>query len=119
MCWGERSSSANGAIALRQSAARSWSTSSSRVLSDWTIRGPSFTGQAYGAAPRAGSRAGDGPLACPERRDVGTRGAAVRAVAPRPVGGGVDEDVLAPRRRADAEPVRPQVAHERGQAQQG
>ncbi len=41
MCSGDRSSSANGAIALRQSAERSWSTSSSRVLSDWTIRGPS------------------------------------------------------------------------------
>src|SRR5689334_20872035 len=43
MCSGERSSSANGAIARRASAARSWSTSSSRVLSDWTMRGPSFT----------------------------------------------------------------------------
>src|SRR6478609_963573 len=48
MCSGDRSSSANGAMALRQSAARSWSISSSSVLSDWTIRGPSFTGQAYG-----------------------------------------------------------------------
>src|SRR3954453_9511448 len=43
MCSGERSSSANGAIALRQSAAAGWSTSSSSVLSLWTIRGPSFT----------------------------------------------------------------------------
>ncbi len=42
MCSGDRSSSANGAIALRQSEARSWSTSSSSVLSDWTMRGPSF-----------------------------------------------------------------------------
>src|SRR3954462_7467753 len=40
MCSGERSSSANGAIALRQSAARSWSTSSSSVLSLCTMRGP-------------------------------------------------------------------------------
>ena len=43
MCSGERSSSANGAIALRQSAAAGWSTSSSSVLSLWTIRGPSVT----------------------------------------------------------------------------
>src|SRR4029453_6179666 len=48
MCSGERSSSANGAIALRQSCARSWSISRSRVLSDWTIRGPSFTWRVYG-----------------------------------------------------------------------
>src|SRR6476646_3787156 len=48
MCSGDRSSSANGAIALRQSAAAGWSTSSSSVLSLWTIRGPSVTGQAYG-----------------------------------------------------------------------
>ena len=41
-CSGERSSSAKGAIALRQSAARSWSISRSSVLSLWTIRGPSF-----------------------------------------------------------------------------
>jgi ABC-type nitrate/sulfonate/bicarbonate transport system permease component len=38
---GERSSSANGAIAARHSAAIGWSISSSRVLSDWTISGPS------------------------------------------------------------------------------
>ena len=48
MCSGLRSSSANGAIALRQASACSWSTSSSSVLSDWTIRGPSFTGRVYG-----------------------------------------------------------------------
>src|SRR5688500_11635268 len=48
MCSGERSSSANGAIALRQSCARSWSISRSRVLSDWTIKGPSFTWRVYG-----------------------------------------------------------------------
>ena len=48
MCSGLRSSSANGAIALRHSAARSWSTSSSRVLSLCTIRGPSFTARVYG-----------------------------------------------------------------------
>ena len=40
---GARSSSANGAIALRHSAAGSWSTSSSRVLSLCTISGPSVT----------------------------------------------------------------------------
>src|SRR5690242_7870347 len=49
MCSGDRSSSAKGAIALRQSCARSWSTSRRRVLSLWTMRGPSFIrGQAYG-----------------------------------------------------------------------
>src|SRR6476661_5825958 len=37
MCSGDRSSSANGAIALRHSAASSWSTSSRSVLSDWTM----------------------------------------------------------------------------------
>src|SRR4051812_803596 len=42
MCSGLRSSSAKGAIALRQASACSWSTSSSSVLSDWTMRGPSF-----------------------------------------------------------------------------
>ena len=40
MCSGARSSSANGAMARRQASACSWSTSSSRVLSLWTIRGP-------------------------------------------------------------------------------
>src|ERR1700712_3266910 len=49
MCSGLRSSSANGAIAWRQASACSWSTSSRRVLSDWTMRGPSFiTDQLYG-----------------------------------------------------------------------
>src|SRR3954454_20023509 len=43
MCSGDRSSSAKGAIALRASPARGWSTSRSRVLSDWTIKGPSVT----------------------------------------------------------------------------
>jgi hypothetical protein len=42
-CSGERSSSANGAIAIRHSSASGWSTSSSKVLSDWTISGPSVT----------------------------------------------------------------------------
>ena len=37
----DRSSSANGAIAARHSLASGWSTSSSRVLSDWTMSGPS------------------------------------------------------------------------------
>src|SRR4029078_11246815 len=41
MCSGARSSSANGAIAARAAAACSWSTSSSTVLSDCTIKGPS------------------------------------------------------------------------------
>ena len=41
MCSGARSSSANGAIAARAAPACSWSTSSSTVLSDCTIRGPS------------------------------------------------------------------------------
>src|SRR5690349_2814459 len=50
MCSGDRSSSANGAIALRHSAASSWSTSSRSVLSDWTMRGPSFTRRSYGWA---------------------------------------------------------------------
>src|SRR3954447_9180402 len=48
MCSGERSSSAKGAIALRASAAWGWSTSRRRVLSDWTMRGPSFTWRVYG-----------------------------------------------------------------------
>src|SRR5688572_2098920 len=48
MCSGDRSNSANGAIAFRQSAAISWSTSSSSVLSDCTMRGPSFTARVYG-----------------------------------------------------------------------
>src|SRR6185437_15891904 len=41
MCSGARSSSANGAIAARAAPACSWSTSSSTVLSDCTISGPS------------------------------------------------------------------------------
>src|SRR3954447_7208577 len=56
MCSGDRSSSAKGAIALRHSAACSWSTSSSSVLSLCTIRGPGcdsvITGQAYGCTGR-------------------------------------------------------------------
>src|SRR5215213_1532730 len=60
MCSGERSSSANGAIALRQSSARSWSTSSSSVLSLCTISGPWFitgktTDRAYRSRPAAAS----------------------------------------------------------------
>ena len=42
-CSGARSSSAKGAIACLASPARSWSTSNSSVLSDWTINGPSVT----------------------------------------------------------------------------
>src|SRR6476659_3121024 len=53
MCSGDRSSSANGAIALRQSAASSWSTSSRRVLSEWTINGPSCITRYSGAGERA------------------------------------------------------------------
>src|SRR6202041_3219195 len=41
MCSGDRSSSAKGAMAARAAPASSWSTSSSTVLSDWTIKGPS------------------------------------------------------------------------------
>src|SRR6185312_7865894 len=40
-CSGARSNSANGAIAARAAPDCSWSTSSSTVLSDCTIRGPS------------------------------------------------------------------------------
>src|SRR6476661_6251815 len=62
MCSGLRSSSAKGAIALRAASACSWSTSSNRVLSDWTIRGPSFiTGQLYG--PGVGGVVVELPLA--------------------------------------------------------
>src|SRR4029453_6141943 len=39
-CSGERSSSANGAIAIRHAGASGWSTSSRSVLSDCTISGP-------------------------------------------------------------------------------
>src|SRR3954465_7285786 len=122
MCSGERSSSANGAIALRQSAARSWSTSSSMVLSDWTMRGPSFIGDHRGGVspgtrwnslfpaevsggklqiPRvpgkthgdAGSSRCHSLLPGPVGRDVGPRGAPVGAVAAGLVGGGGDVDV--------------------------
>src|ERR1700710_2087440 len=56
MCSGLRSSSANGAIALRHASACSWSTSRSRVLSDWTIRGPSvISRRVYGGR-------GEGPV---------------------------------------------------------
>src|SRR3954468_16844816 len=51
MCSGDRSSSAKGAIALRASPARGWSTSRSRVLSDCTIRGPSLTTDKGTVAP--------------------------------------------------------------------
>src|SRR6185312_5958086 len=44
MCSGARSSSANGAMAARAAPASSWSTSSSTVLSDCTINGPSLNG---------------------------------------------------------------------------
>src|SRR3954452_23575563 len=56
MCSGDRSSSAQGPIALRHSAASSWSPWSSSVLSLCTIRGPGcdsvITGQAYGCTGR-------------------------------------------------------------------
>src|SRR5689334_19278495 len=101
MCSGERSSSANGAIALRQSAARSWSTSSSRVLSDWTMRGPSFIfvrgprGSAGAASGLVRSSCGgvDGLLPGAVGGDVGAGGAAIGAVAAGLVGRGVDVDV--------------------------
>src|ERR1700710_682272 len=60
MCSGLRSSSANGAIALRHASACSWSTSRSSVLSDWTIRGPSVISErVYGGR---GERPLDGSL---------------------------------------------------------
>src|SRR6478609_7036868 len=43
MCSGERSNSANGAIPARAAGASGCAISSSSVLSDWTIRGPSVT----------------------------------------------------------------------------
>ena len=64
MCSGERSSSANGAMLARAAAASGWPISSSRVLSDWTINGPSVTGWSFatvGASVHA-ERA-DAPLA--------------------------------------------------------
>src|SRR4051794_27330592 len=65
MCSGERSSSANGAIALRQSGASGWSTSSKSVLSLWTIRGPSFTDGPLDAATGCSSpvKPTDAPVA--------------------------------------------------------
>ena len=62
--------------------------------------------------------AGDGLLAGAVGRDVGPRGAAVGAVAARLVGRGVDVDVGAGGGRADAEPVRAEVADQVGQAEQ-
>src|SRR5947209_11562338 len=47
MCSGARSNSANGAIAARAAPASSWSTSSSTVLSDCTISGPSVIQTPY------------------------------------------------------------------------
>src|SRR6185436_10961278 len=97
------SSSAKGAIALRQSCARSWSISRSRVLSDWTIRGPSFTWRVYGVGQihrpgGAGSRSAGNTLidrgGCGAARGVGSAGGArgvlgagAWGVDPRPGGG--------------------------------
>src|SRR4051794_32057946 len=67
MCSGDRSSSAKGAIALRASPARGWSTSRSRVLSDWTIRGPSLTTDKGTVAPMSAPNAGH--VATPEVSD--------------------------------------------------
>ena len=53
MCSGARSSSANGAIAIRQASAAGWSTSSSSVRSDCTTSGP---GPSRGAGTTAGLR---------------------------------------------------------------
>src|SRR5688572_2475911 len=132
MCSGERSSSAKGAIALRQSCARSWSISRSRVLSDWTMRGPSFTWRVYGVGPIhrldgvSGRRPRPGAPGRPDlaltravRRDVGPRGAAVRAVTPGLVGGGVDVGVRAGGGAADAESGGAELADDRGEAEQG
>src|SRR4051794_21575771 len=49
------------------------------------------------------------------RRDARARGAALGAVAPRRVGGDVDEDVPTGRGRTGAEPVRAEVADQGGQ----
>src|SRR4051812_8771356 len=131
MCSGERSSSANGAIALRQSAARSWSTSSSMVLSDWTMRGPSFIGDHRGGVSPgtrwnslfpaevsggklqihrvpgethgdAGSSRCHSLLPGPVGRDVGPRGAPVGAVAAGGGGGGGGGEGCGRGRRAPA-----------------
>ena len=116
MCSGERSSSANGAIALRQSAARSWSISSSRVLSDWTIRGPSFTPRTTAVRRRALARPPAGGRGTPRRWRARSTGpsssdATGSARCRRRRG--------ARRRRADAQPGRPEVAHQRRQPEQG
>src|SRR3954453_10045305 len=84
-------------MALRHSAASSWSTSSSSVLSDWTISGPSGNGGRLAPGPVGGH--------------VGPRRAALRAVAPRAVRRGVDEDLLARGRVAHAEAPRAELAH--------
>src|SRR5690606_21539857 len=60
MCSGERSSSAKGAIARRAASAREWPTSRRRVLSLWTISGPSDTSVLVGRR-RADRVEGDEP----------------------------------------------------------
>ena len=57
MCSGERSSSAKGAMSARQAAPSGWSTSSSRVRSDWMIRGPAVGSPAGVAHASASSSA--------------------------------------------------------------
>ena len=103
-----------GAIALRQSCARSWSISRSRVLSDWTMSGPSVM-RAHRRS-RGGGHGGPAVirlLLLPGAvgGDVGPGGAPVRAVAAGLVGGGVDEDVVAAGGVAHAEPGGAEVAH--------
>ena len=57
---------------LAASGAEGWSTSSSSVLSDWTMRGPSFTRQAYGRPHARGVAAAlRGRLSWPMRPSAG------------------------------------------------
>src|SRR5689334_3736070 len=100
-------------MALRQSCARSWSTSRSRVLSDWTISGPSDMGRLGLHGRLAALGLLDLALPGAVGGDVGPRRAAVGAVAPRLVGGGVHEDVGAAAGVADPEPGGAQVADQR------
>lgn len=80
MCSGARSSSAKGAMARRQASASSWSTSSSSVLSLWTMRGPftrlAFHFPAFGRLHRPRARVVD------HRPTVSAADAAKRPVCP-------------------------------------
>src|SRR3954469_4383842 len=80
MCSGARSNSANGAIAARAAPASSWSTSSSTVLSDCTIRGPSVILSIIQARRTTPDSAGRHPR---WQRDLGHAGGADLACQPR------------------------------------